>query len=444
MQHRAYQYRAIAFGKDVKTPFFAIDMGLGKTLIALSIIADSDKPSMVIGPLNTILYTWPAEIEKWYPYLTYRVLHGKTRNLEGIDKVDVLLMNYEGLAWFAKQSCQWKKRNIIFDESSMVKSHATQRFRLLKQMPKLWTQTKMCLSATPAPNSMHDLWSQYYLLDQGKRLGSTISNFRAEYCRSFSFPGRAFTVYEVMEEAKEAIAQATSDITFRLEASDHLDMPERVLNKIECALPAAAYKQYKKLEKDLVLDAQNVSVANAGVLSNKLRQIVQGGIYDDDHHWHILHKVKIKALQELINISNGKSILCAIQFKGELEMLREEFGDIPVIAGGTPRKDVTKFIGQWNNQELSLLCCHPASLAHGLNLQTGGHIIVWYGLTWSLEHYLQFNGRLHRQGQTNTVVIHHLVAKNTVDEVVMDALENKRQVQEYVLDYYKRATNERG
>lgn len=437
---REYQQRAVDFGKKVETPFFAIDMGLGKTLIALTIIAQSGQPAMVLGPLNTILHTWPAEIEKWYPHLTYRVMHGKTRTTEGINKIDILLMNYEGLAWFAKQSCTWVQRHIIFDESSMVKAHDTQRFRLLKQMRQLWHTYKMCLSATPAPNSLSELWSQYYLLDQGKRLGKNITSFRSSYCRPIRFPGRAFTIYEVLEEAKEQIAAAVSDITFRLEAKDYIELPELITNAIYCELPTKVMKQYRQFENTLALEVQGTTIVStsAAATSGKLRQLVQGGLYDENRQWHVIHTEKVKALKELVAVSSGKSILCAIQFRGELNMLRKEFGNIPVVAGGIPRSEVNKHIKNWIAGKIPLLLCHPAALSHGLNLQSGGYIIVWYGLTWSLEQYQQLIGRLYRSGQENRVIVHHILAKGTIDEQVSKALKNKSSVQQWLLDYFKR------
>ena len=191
----AYQERAIEFCMDNPSAYLAIDMGLGKTAISLKVIERLKQPALVLGPLNTILSTWPDEILKWVPNLTFRVLHGADKSLEGIDQVDILLMNYEGLTWFVKQTAKWKRRIIIYDEASMVKSHSTQRFKLLRSLSNLWTPTRLALSATPAPNSLHELWSQYYLLDSGARLGKNISEFRRRYCSTFSYPGMAFTKY---------------------------------------------------------------------------------------------------------------------------------------------------------------------------------------------------------------------------------------------------------
>ena len=435
----AYQERAIEFCMDNPSTYLAVDMGLGKTAICLKLIERLKQPAMVFGPLNTILSTWPDEIAKWTPHLTYRVLHGSDKTLIGIDDVDILLMNYEGLPWFIKQTSKWKRRIVVYDEASMVKSHSTQRFKFLRSLSNLWTPTRLALSATPAPNTLHELWSQYYLLDSGTRLGKNISEFRKRYCSTFSYPGMAFTKYEVRPEKKEEIYKQVEDVTFRLAAEDYLDMPEITYNTIPCKLTPALAKQYKQLEKDffLKLDQGIITVTNAAQLSMKLRQFIQGGLYSEEHQWHDLHQIKLTRLKELLATSAGHPILCAIQFKGELTSIRQEIGSVPIIAGGTSAQDRKKYIDAWNAGSLPLLLCHPASLSHGVNLQSGGATVLWYGLTWSLEQYYQLNGRVYRQGQKNAVIIHHLVMQNTVDELVIKAIENKASGLAALLDYFK-------
>lgn len=435
----AYQERAIEFCMDNPSAYLAIDMGLGKTAISLKVIERLKQSAMVLGPLNTILSTWPDEIAKWTPGLTYRVLHGANKSLDGIDQVDILLMNYEGLTWFTKQTAKWKRRIIIYDEASMVKSHSTQRFKLLRSLSNLWTPTRLALSATPAPNSLHELWSQYYLLDSGARLGKNISEFRRRYCSTFSYPGMAFTKYEVRDEKKQEIYEAIEDITFRLDAKDYLDMPEITYNTIPCKLTPALTKKYKQLEDDffLRLDQGIITVTNAAQLSMKLRQFIQGGIYNEEGVWEDLHEIKLRRLKELLDTSAGRPIICAIQFKGELKSIHRAFGSVPIIAGGISGQDRKKYIDAWNAGSLPLLLCHPASLSHGVNLQSGGATVLWYGLTWSLEQYYQLNGRVYRQGQKNAVIIHHLVMQNTVDELVLRAINNKAAGLGQLLDYFK-------
>jgi len=434
----AYQERGVEFAMAHEQCYLALDLGMGKTAIALTVIARTKVQAFVFAPLRTIYSTWPEEIEKWTPHLSYYICHGPEKSLYGLEHCDIVLMNYEGLKWFAGQKGKWKKRMLILDESSMCKSHSTARFKMLKRSLTLWLPRRICMSATPAPNSYGELWSQYYLLDKGARLGKNISAFRTEYCSSFSYPGMMFTQYKVRPDKVKEIRKRISNITFRLDAKDHLDMPEITYNSIKLKLTSPLAKRYKKFEQEFVDEVTDTEAPNMAMLSMKLRQFVQGGLYDEEKVWNRVHDLKINALKELIETSAGQPILCAIQFRGELAVLQKIYGkDLPVIAGGTAPGVAANYIKQWNRGEIPLLLCHPASLSHGVNLQAGGHIILWYGLTWSLEQYLQLNGRLYRQGQKNHVVIHHLVMEDTVDEAVLKALESKNTVQKDLLDYIK-------
>ena len=435
-----YQTRAADFVENTKTAALFIDLGLGKTAIVLEVIKRLKQPTLVIGPLRVIHSTWPEEIKKWAPHLTYKILHGPDKSVIGCNDYDILLINYEGLKWFSEQRGPWKKRMVVFDESSMVKSHSTQRFKLLRKMRGLWNSYVILLSATPAPNSLSDLWSQFFLLDGGKRLGKNISEFRRLYCSSFSFPGMPVTLYKVIPEREQEIYDQVKDLTFRLEAKDYLDMPPIRYNRIMLNLTPKLMKQYKELEQEFFLELgdANIEVFNAAALSMKLRQFIQGGLYDEEKLWNYVHSIKLQALKELVETSAGQPILCAIQFKGELEVIRKAFPSVPIIAGGTTAKQATTYIKSWNEGKIPLLLCHPASLSHGVNLQTGGHLLLWYGLTWSLEQYSQLNGRLYRQGQTRPVVIHQLVMKNTVDEAVIKALKDKTTGQNKLLTYLKK------
>ncbi len=439
-----YQNRAIQFCKDNPECYLAIDLGMGKTAIVLKLIEDLGIKAFVFGPLRTIYSSWPDEIAKWAPQLTYRVLHGPDKTLVGTKDIDILLMNYEGLPWLSKQRGNWTRRMVVYDESSMCKSHSTQRFKLLRRMHPLWTGHSVCLSATPAPNSLQELWAQYFLLDRGRRLGKNITAFRASYCRSFSYPGMAFTQYEVAPEKKQAIYDAVAPITFRLDAVDYLDMPDITYNYISLKLTPPLARKYKQLEKEffMEIDDAEIEAPQVAQLSMKLRQFVQGGIYDEEKIWHDLHQVKLNALKELVETSAGQPILCAIQFRGELSMIQRTFKGVPVIAGGTTAKQASEYIKKWNSGQISLLLCHPASLSHGVNLQSGGHILLWYGLTWSLEQYLQLNGRLYRQGQRSAVMVHHLIMAGTVDEAVKQALKSKSTSQQSFLSYLKKHREE--
>jgi len=434
-----YQQKAVEFVLEHKKVFLAIDLGMGKTVIALKVIEALGLPAMVFGPLRTIYNTWPDEIKKWTPGLSYKILHGKSRSLVGTEDIDVLIANYECLKWFSGQRGQWKRRIIIYDESSMCKAHGTQRFKLLRKMQPLWNDYAICLSATPAPNSLSELWSQYYLLDQGRRLGKNISEFRRRYCSSFSYPGMSFTRYDVIPGKRKDIIDAVAPITFRLAASDYLDMPDITYNSIFCELTPSLARKYKQLEDEFFLELEDVDIEapSAALVGMKLRQFVQGGLYDEEKVWHQQHTLKLQALKELVATSAGQPILCAIQFRAELAMIQSAFKDVPVIAGGTTAKQASTYIRDWNSGNIPLLLCHPASLSHGVNLQSGGHLLLWYGLTWSLEQYLQLNGRLHRQGQLNNVIVHHLIMKSTIDEVVLKALKRKDTSQKSMLHAFK-------
>lgn len=442
MKLHAYQERAVQFGLENKQTFMAIDMGLGKTAIALTMIGRLKIKAFVFAPLRVIANSWPEEIHKWTPHLSYAILHGSNKSLRGLEEIDILLMNYEGLKWLSQQRGPWTRRMVIYDESSMAKSPSTSRFKLLRSMQTLWQEYKLCLSATPAPNSLSDLWSQYYLLDQGRALGKNITTFRKQYCSSYSFPGMSVTLYKVIESMHQQIYDRVAPITFRLEDKDHLELPEITYNQISVTLPEALQKHYKSLEDEFVLELEadhvDIEAPNKAVAVAKLRQFVQGGLYDETGKWRVLHNEKLKALKEILASAAGQSVLCPIQFKGELRVIQKTLPKTPVIAGGTPFKESQRLIREWNKGNLSLLLCHPASVSHGLNLQSGGHIIVWYGLPWSLEHWLQLIGRLHRQGQRNAVVVHSLVMRNTVDEAVIQALTTKDMMQNKFLDYIKK------
>ncbi len=434
-----YQDKGIEFGLDVPQNYLALDMGMGKTVIALNIIMRAKQKAIVFGPLMTILNTWPAEIKKWAPHLTYCVVHGLRKSLANIEGYDILLVNYEGIDWFSKQVVKWKPRMLVLDESSMLKSHSTQRFKKFKNSFPLWTERRICLSATPAPNSLTDLWSQYYLLDKGAALEKNISAFRKLYCTSFQFPGASFVKFTIDPRFVDTIYNKIAPITFRLKAEDYLDMPDSIYNSIECELPPALREKYKILEKQFVLALkESVIVAdNAAALFMKLRQFVQGGVYDENHVWQDIHTIKVKALKAIVDQACGKPVLCAVQFKGDLAAIRREYPDVPVIAGETNSATAQKYIRAWNEGSLPLLLCHPSSLSHGVNLQSGGHLMVWFALTTSYERYHQLNGRLLRQGQRETVVIHHILMKDTLDQVMQAALLNKASMQEALLEFLR-------
>ena len=440
-----YQEEAVEFSIKVGHPFLAIDMGLGKTLIKLLTLKKLGIPALIIAPINPMYNTWPDEIEKWKIGCTYNILHGPNkREIFEYTNADILLINYDGIKWLNKTILEsnrpWRKRALILDESSMIKSHSTQRFKLLKKMNPLWLSYRSCLSATPSPNGYHELWTQYYILDKGKTLGSAFTHYRSRF---FNYTGPPVFKTSIKPGSTKEIEQLIRPITFRLESKDYIDMPEYIHNEIKLEFPSKLFSQYKQLETEFFLefDSTSSTAFSAATLSMKLRQFIQGAIYTDekDGSYHLVHSLKVDQLKQLVELSIGQPILCPIQFKFELKLIREAFKyEVPCIAGQTTPKEARTFITQWNEGKLPLLLCHPASLSHGVNLQNGGFIIVWFGIPWSLEQYKQLNGRIYRQGQKRAVVINHLVIKNTIDERIMKVLAKKEATMQTLLTALKR------
>lgn len=440
MKLHNYQKQAIKFALEKKQSYMAIDLGLGKTAIALNVIQRIEHPTIVIAPLRVVYSVWPEEIKKWTPNLSYAILHGPHKDIEYEYKKRIYLLNYDGIKWFYNKLVRpgkpFRKCNLVLDESTFVKSPSTKRFKMLKKLQPFFSEYRMALSATPAPNGYHDLWSQYYLLDQGKSLSNVYYKYRQKF---FFYTGPPLYKTTLLRGATKEIQSRIKPITFRLDSKDYMKMPEYIHNEIKLELSTKLITQYKKLEKDFVLDIQGAEITafNSAALSMKLRQFIQGGVYTEEGLTQHIHDIKLKALQELIDSSNYQPILCPIQFKFELRRLQKCFGNVPVIAGQTNARQSMEYIKEWNKGNIPLLLCHPASISHGLNLQASGHIICWYGLTWSLEQYKQLIGRIYRQGQKKAVIVHHLIMKNTIDETVLKVLKQKDTVQADLLKALK-------
>lgn len=414
------------------------DLGTGKTAMALTAVEKLPNPTLVLAPLRVCYSTWPEEIRNWSPTQTYTILHGSKKDTYLRLNRDLYIMNYEGLKWYHHAITHGfrlpKRLNLILDESSFVKSPSTQRFKILQKLMPIFTEYRICMSATPAPNGLHELWSQFYMLDQGRRLGKTFYSFRNKY---FQYTGPPIFKTIPFPTTGKDIFNKVKDCTFRLDANDYLKMPKITYNAINLALPPKLHKMYKSLEKDFFLeiaDEVEVEVFNAAALSSKLRQFIQGCVYTDKMgNYEKIHNIKIEALKELRE-STSQPILCPIQFRFELAQIQKQIKGVPFIAGGTKAHEASVYITEWNRGNLPLLLCHPASLGHGVNLQAGGHILLWMGIPWSLEHYLQMNGRLHRQGQKRGVIVNHLVMKGTTDETIVKALSTKHITQRGLLN----------
>lgn len=396
---------------------------------------------LVIAPKRVAEDTWSTEVEKWDHLKHLRVskiLGTPKKRLEAAESdADIYVTNRENAEWLVDSYFKkWKWDTLIIDELSSFKSSKAKRFRALKKVRPYFKRI-IGLTGTPAPNSLIDLWPQIYLLDGGERLGKTITGYRERYFT----PGdrNQFVVfnYNLRPGAEEAIHNKISDICVSMKADDYLDMPERIDNIVKVDLPKKALKEYEELEKDLIiqLEDEDITASNSAVLTGKLLQMCNGAIYTDETKEIIeVHDEKLNALMDIIEAANGKPVLIFYSFKHDLVRIQEFLKKNKIKGqelGG--QEDIKK----WNNGEIPVLLLHPASAGHGLNLQYGGNIIVWFGLTWSLELYQQACARLYRQGQKETVIIHHIIAKGTVDEDVMKALQGKEINQNMLLEAVK-------
>lgn len=427
---RPYQKDAVEFLRQKGLGYLMLDMGSGKTAIVIDWLKYTNGKVLIVAPLMTAWTTWPSELEKWKGP-DYAVLHGAHKHLNHSARVHII--NFDGLVWLkdALKTSKTRYRVLVVDEGSMLKNPSTKRVKAIRNILPMF-KYRVILSGTPAPNSLLDLWAQYFILDHGARLGKAVTWFKRTYFKQGGFKGYQWFI---KDGAADVIYKAIEDITYRIEVKNNL--PSVTYNTIKVEIPKKAKKLYDTLKQDLVLQlSKEIKVAAlfAGSLSSKLRQIVQGGLYTDEKGIELIHKEKLKALSEIIDV--GHRVLCPIQFKLDLAIIRQKYPKTPYLGGGVPSKDKTDIIKAWNNKEIPLLVCHPASVGHGLNLQFGSNILVWYALPWSLEQYLQMNSRLHRPGQNTGVIVHHIIAAGTVDEAVFKALKNKEKVQQSLLDYF--------
>ncbi|WP_396349712.1 SNF2-related protein [Clostridium tetani] len=395
---------------------------------------------LVIAPLRVAEDTWSTEIDKWdhLKYLTIsKILGTPKQRVEAVEKnADIYITNRENVVWLVDNYFKnWKWDTCVIDELSSFKSSKAKRFRALKKVRPYFKRI-VGLTGTPAPNSLIDLWPQLYLLDGGKRLGRTITSYRQQYFYPKQMNGHVVYKYGLKDRAEEQIHKKIGDICISMMAKDYLDIPERIDNVININLPKGSIDKYKQLEKELVIELgeDDITAANAAVLTNKLLQISNGAIYSEDKSVVEIHDEKLKALLDIIESANGKPVLIFYSFKHDFDRIVNFLNCKKLKAMGLRDSDD---IRKWNNGEIPILLIHPASAGHGLNLQYGGNIIVWFGLTWSLELYQQANARLHRQGQKQSVIIHHIVAKGTVDEDVIKALDNKEVNQNTLLEAVK-------
>ena len=437
-----YQTYATKFIEEHPVAAVLLDMGLGKSVITLTAIKNlcldtfEVQKILVIAPLRVARDTWKAELEKWEHLrcIKYSVAVGtEAERKAALQKpANLYIINRENVGWLIEQSgLPFDYDMVVIDELSSFKSHQAKRFRsLMKVRPTV--KRMVGLTGTPSSNGLMDLWAEFRLLDMGKRLGRFITHYRDEFFRPDKRNGQVIFSYKPKDGAEEEIYRRISDITISMKSTDFLQMPECVINEVDVSLSDKEMKMYNGLKKDLVLAISNkeIDAVNAGALSNKLSQMANGAVYDEDKNYIEIHDRKLDALEDLIEQSNGKPVLVAYWFKHDLERIKKRF---------TVREIKTsKDIADWNNGSIPVAVIHPASAGHGLNIQEGGSTLIWFGLTWSLELYLQTNARLWRQGQkSKTVVIHHIITKGTIDERIMKALRTKETTQDALMDAVK-------
>lgn len=396
---------------------------------------------LIIAPIRVAEATWPDEIGKWdhTRHISFsRILGSREQRVRAIrTDVDIYLINRENVAWLVDYwKSDWPYDMVVIDELSSFKNPQAKRFKALKKVMPL-VDRFIGLTGTPAPKGLPDLWPQVYLMDQGARLGRTLGAFRSRYL----IPGKknGFVVYEwlLQEGAKRRIYDAISDICMSLKAEDWLKLPDCQMLKHEIQLPAKVMQQYQRFKREKIIELCEdgvITAANAGVVTNKLLQFTAGAVYDETHQVRQIHDAKLEALEDLLEAANGEPVMVFYYFRHDYERIIEHFPGVN-IRTIEDQQDVR----DWNEGRIDMLLVHPASVGHGLNLQQGGHIIIWYTLpNWNLELYLQANARLHRQGQTENVRIYHLVAKGTVDEDMMQSLESKEVTQNALIEALKK------
>lgn len=434
-----YQERAIEFILNHENSALFLDMGLGKTVITLtalySMLFDRFTATkvLVIAPLTVAWNTWSLEAEKWehlQGLKISKILGTAAERRKALQEdAEIYVINRENVVWLVKELKTWPFDVVVIDELSSFKSNQSKRFKALKYV-RPYIDHVIGLTGTPASNSMMDLWAEMYLVDQGERLGKTLTWYRSNYFKPGWSNGYVVYKWQLLPGAKDIITEKLSDISVSMSAQDYLSLPDKVETDIFIDLDSKALKAYQQLEREALttVDDTEIEGINAAAIMSKLLQASNGFLYDESHAVHRLHSAKLEALEELIEQAQSP-VLVFYEFKADLEDLAK--------LKGARQLSGPKDIEDWNAGKINILLAHPASAGYGLNLQEGGHIVVWYGLTWSLEQYQQANARLYRQGQKDTVFIYHILAKGTADEDVKKALEDKDMSQSALLNALK-------
>ena len=443
MKFVPHEYQRYATEFILTHPISAIllQMGLGKSVITLTAIYDLCLDSflirkvLVIGPLRVCTNTWPAEVLKWEHLkgLTYSVAVGTESERKAAlrQMADIHIINRENVQWLIEESgLPFDYDMVVIDELSSFKSYQAKRFKSLMKVRPL-VKRIVGLTGTPSSNGLMDLWAEFKVLDMGKRLGRFITHYRDEFFQPDKRNGIQVFSYKPKPGAEDEIYRRISDITISMKSTDYLKMPECVMNEVQVTLSDKEREAYDTLRRDLVLTLKDeeIDAANAAALSGKLCQMANGAIYGEDKRAIHLHDQKLDALEDLIEGANGKPVLVAYWYKHDLDRIQKRFAVREI--------KTSRDIDDWNAGTIPVGLIHPASAGHGLNLQAGGATLIWFGLTWSLELYQQTNARLWRQGQKETVVIHHIITRGTIDEKIMKALKSKEGTQSALIEALK-------
>ena len=434
MQFKAHDYQKRAIDLVVKLPKIGLflDMGLGKTVITMTAVQElmydrfEISKVLVIAPKRVAEDTWTREHAKWDHLKELRiskVIGTAPQRRKALEAdADIYVIGRDSVVWLVEyfQKTGWPFDMVVIDELSSFKNPQAKRFRALRKvMPHV--SRVVGLTGTPSPNGLMDLWAEVYLLDRGERLGPTLGSYREKYFRPGARNGYIVYRWEPYSYSQKEIEKKISDICISMSADDYLTMPKRIDNAIPVQLSDQEMEAYNRMEQEqlLVLEDEDDAVValNAAAVMTKLLQIANGSVYTAGHDVLRIHDAKLEALEEIID-TTGEPVLVFYSYKHDLEAIQKKIKGARILEGPDD-------IADWNDGKVQVLLAHPASVGYGLNLQDGGHVIVWYGLTWSLELYQQANARLYRQGQEKPVIIHHLIASGTVDEEVMDALQHK-------------------
>jgi len=446
-----YQDYCVDFLKDHPESLLILEMGLGKSIVALTGVLDlmfdrfEVSRVLVVAPLRVARSVWPEEALLWEHthFLTMSVVVGTAKQREdALDKkADIYVVNRENLSWlveyYEKKHKAWPFDMVILDELSSFKNHTSQRWRALRKVRPLIKRV-VGLTGTPCSNGLLDLWAEAYLVDKGERLGKFFGRYREAYFKPTSinpYTGVVFN-YAPIPGAEQAIYSRLSDITVSMKSVDLLDLPECVSVSYQVDLDPEERELYEKMKKELLvdIDGETIDASNAAVLSGKLLQMANGAIYNSDRQVRVIHDKKLEALGDLIEQANGQNVLVAYWFEHDHQRITEYLEGL----GYKPRDLKTETdIADWNAGMIQVALISPASAGHGLNIQKGGHILIWFSLVWSLEMYQQTNARLWRQGQKDVVTIHHIVSRDTVDSDVLNALKRKDTTQQSLIDAVK-------